>query len=326
MAGAELHDVAALSELRSAFIQFRDRTRAIPDLLRLQTSRAQQRLGERRRALEARIEELEALAREDEDDGSSDRGFSSHDQLERLYRQLEDVNACAARLDTAASEHDVALGRWQHLTERIVPSAVAFLSTKHFEANEALAVAMPASGATANGGVFESEGTASVAGPATSRPESDPVHATAADELPALPTGFAWAPIAQMNLAELPGPDDFRKGVSYPEMSDGLQRLWKELMPLLGDAPDGGRTACERFDQANGRIDPKGFAHPASLASLWGHFFDRRLSRDYIRLEVDAAGKWHVVNGRHRIAVALGLGWKFIPAEVKDESDRAGGR
>ncbi|HTB02443.1 MAG TPA: hypothetical protein VK804_18410 [Bradyrhizobium sp.] len=328
MAGAELHDIGALAEFRTALVRFRDRTRGIPDALRLRASRAKQDLAGRRHALEARIEELEYSAGEDEPDGREGGDAERRCQLDRLRRRLEQIEGAQAELGSATAEHALALGRWRSLMESTVPAAIAFLSRKHAQAIDALSVGLPGGVPVARGGSSPSaDGSRALPWmPDSPHAQSDPVHAVSPDELPILPKGFVWAPISQLDRVELPDRHDFRKGVSYEDMIVGLQRLWSELIPLLQSAPEGGRDACATFDRANGRIDPRGFPHPSSLADLWGHFFDRRFSKEFVRLEIDRTGKWHVVNGRHRIFVALDLGWKFIPAEVVDASARTSGQ
>ena len=142
MAGAELHDLGALSELRAALVRFREQTRDVPDLLRQRTSRARQDIARRHHLLTAMIAELESEDEtEDSDQAERER------QLDRLRHQLGRVEACEATLDAAAGAHDLALRQWHPVMERTLPSAIAFLSSKHAEAVESLRVALPGTGA-----------------------------------------------------------------------------------------------------------------------------------------------------------------------------------
>ncbi len=129
-----------------------------------------------------------------------------------------------------------------------------------------------------------------------------------------LPEGFVWVPLAQIDLAnELRG---VRSGADYSKvthktMREGMKRLQSEVLPRIHENP--GACSSEVFrelDQASGRDYEHG------LQRVYEAFFGRQ---DFIYLvRRKGAERFEVVNGRHRIQVALELGWVAVAAQIKD--------
>jgi hypothetical protein len=305
-------NIAALTSLRNAMMAFRDGTAGLSDRVRLRIEQIERRISQRLRQLESEIRGLEKrLAGEDDQDG----GDSALEcALAEAYRELDRLQGCGQRLATAAQAYEAAAARWDSTLNSLVPDASAFLLRTCEAAADVHRLSAPdsvghlGSGTSVAGGQLSSEAWTG---------HLDPMRATSPSELPALPAGFSWIPVDGL-FGDLPRNDEFRKGATYDDMRAGFERLRGELIPLLAKSPGAGRSACEAFDRANGRVDPLGFAHPASLAELWSHFF----GREPIRIEHGAEGTAHVVNGRHRLRIAHDLGWKFVPGQLVTRGPR----
>lgn len=127
-----------------------------------------------------------------------------------------------------------------------------------------------------------------------------------------LPSGYVWVPLAQVSDVELAGvssKDDYKK-VSYDDMVVGLELLADEVLPRVDADPSGARSEVFlELDEMAGRPHEKG------LQQIYDAFF----GNEHIYLERQRGmTKFDITNGRHRIRVALDLGWTAIPARVKD--------
>ncbi|HSW29032.1 MAG TPA: hypothetical protein VLH75_05975 [Longimicrobiales bacterium] len=321
MGSADLRRIDALLQLRSALLRFRQSTSGVASGLRARLGRATADLERQRRRLEDEIQTLEERAGSDDDDERA----AARRALAEAYASREDLRDQMRRLARASARHDNAAASWFHALESTVPGAAAFLAQKHAEASSYLQAGAPVGEASLSVADSSAAGfgagiwSRSVrAGPVP----MDPVGATRMEDLPDLPGGFSWIPISEIEESELPAADDFPK-VSYATMRAGLNRLWTELIPMIGATPGADRRSCQEFDEAHGRTDPMGFVHEESLAHLWDQFFEERF-RNHIRVAFDSeSGRWSVDNGRHRIRVARDLGWRYVPGElIRVESAR----
>jgi hypothetical protein len=308
MAGAELRKVDALLHLRDALIRFRDSTTSIPSQLRARIERAEAALARQTSFLQTEIQTQRAVLSESDDEDERD---DAQRDLDEAIEQLSTTRARARTLAAAVARHNRVAASWQHTTGEKLPAATAFLAGRHAEAVGYQRVASSGGHRTHSSGASEH----TVTGMQAIDGSADPMSADSPDDLPRLPEGFSWIPIGQFSRSELPGKGDFKK-VGYLDMAAGLQRLWSELIPTLNGSDHTNRSVCERFDEANGRVDPMGFIHPESIANLWDKFFDPRF-KEHIRVTYDeATDRWGIDNGRHRIKAAGDLGWKYVPGEL----------
>jgi ParB-like chromosome segregation protein Spo0J len=309
MAGADLRRLDALLHLRDALIRFRGTTSNIASQLRIRIEHAESVLARQKSHLQAEIATQRAILSESKDDEERDYAQRA---LDEAYEQLAAVRERSRFLVAAVARYNRVVDSWHHAMDERVPGAAAFLVGKHAEAVNYQRVAFSVDHSGYSSGVNKH---LAPAGRVDTPLSTDPANANSPDELPRLLAGFSWIPITQFAQSALPTKDDFKK-VRYEEMTAGLQRLWKELIPLLNSTAHPNRSVCERFDEANGRVDRMGFVHLESLASLWDWFFNPR-SKEHIRVTFDnRTGKWDIDNGRHRIKAASDLGWKFVPGEV----------
>lgn len=313
MSGAELHRIESLLEFARALTGFRDRTSGISVAMARRTARAEEALTARRQQLQREIEELEDALRDEDTDDEGDDGRA---QLEAAARELEEVEKLTGNLSAARDEYDRALTGWRRARD-LSMQAAEFVKTKNNQAADYLRQPLSPDDFAAGGDIIGATYT-----PSEGRQEGvTPANAQSVFDLPPLPQGFTWCPITNLD----PGPTSLLKQagkVPLETMRFGLNLLWDELLPLIASNPAHGRSACEDFDQAQGRIDPSGLAHPKSLAELWSAFF----GRDHIRVEVRRDGGREIIDGQHRILAARELGWRYIPARViRKEEGRGDG-
>lgn len=130
-----------------------------------------------------------------------------------------------------------------------------------------------------------------------------------------LPEGFRWIrldEISQEEIDELSDKNQFRK-VSYTEMENGLKKFESEILTVLKQSPD--KATSDFFENLD--IEKENDLQNG-CKKIFNVFFGRQFPK-FIKLERFAGeSKYDINNGRHRIKVAMDLGWKVIPAEVKE--------
>jgi hypothetical protein len=317
MSGANLVSVERLLAMRDALLRFREAASGIAPRMALRVERAQATLARKRRSLERAISEYEEETETTENDH---RGQSSGLTLQDAQDALDEIVEAERKLAEAFDRYQAAVPLWRHALDRLMPAAAAFLAQKHSDAVDYMRLMSTGVDGSSqanlppevkSSGDFQRQ-RAIGASPAPALPDGP----TSIDSgyLPDLPEGLVWVPLAKIDPSEVPAGLEFKKGVTYDQMRDGLLRLWGELIPLVGSVHHG-RAACEAFDEQHGRIDRRGFVHRLSLAHLWDQFFHRD---NRIRISVNPdTGRWSITNGRHRILVARDLGWKYVPAVLE---------
>ncbi len=314
MASSGLYRVDTLTELRAALLSFRGTTATIPDLVARRLDLTERRLNNARAAAETRRTAcLKQLCHSDDD-------RDAEEDMMVAEEALNEIDDLIARFDRARTQSQAFLSRWLSSTDRAVSHAGLFLQRAVDDATDYLAVSLPRPAAGGTGRApttierHVSE-THPIDGP-TSVYWRSPSEASSASELPPLPNGFEWLPIDRITDREMPGSNDPPKGVPELQVRLGVERLWKEVLPLVGGTPDEMRERCRKFDNENNRIDRRGFVHKESVLAVWDAFFNTGASNQIRADMVGASGRISITNGRHRIKVAKELGWRFIPAQV----------
>ncbi|HJQ32361.1 MAG TPA: hypothetical protein VJ866_09285 [Pyrinomonadaceae bacterium] len=264
-------------------------------------------LEERCRELARRVEYWqEEYDRADEDD---DLGYIAR-RLRDAEESYERARAWLRRAEEAAAEYARAAARARDLSDRRIPEACAFLRQKVSELRE-YAAAQPRSAAP--GGAL--------AGQMPTPPPAADNSAAGGGSLTdfPLPSGFKWVKldeIAPQEMEELPTPDDFRK-VPYEVMRDGLEVLRGEVLPAISKLGAGAdRDYFRQLDAANGDDPQRG------ALKVFDSFFGSEF-KEYARVERFAGSPhYSITNGRHRIKVALDLGWDAVPAEAVEVERR----
>lgn len=291
----------SLDDLEASLGRFSSRAKDTLDAMRGDFLRQQEALD--REEEEARSEAcywLEAL-REAEDDTRESCVSSLAAARERLGR----IRCWQARARESQSQFLAQAARFDSLLDQTVPRCREFLKAKSGELR-AYAAIQPESAAG---------GASPPPSAATPQPLQTAVAPPAGPRTLAdfrLPAGFVWVPLAEISDSELAGVDAeaMCKKVPYATMQTGLRRLAAEILPRLETDPDGqDRDSFARLDKASGEDYEHG------LQRIYEAFF----CQDFIYLERRRSQeKFDITNGRHRVRVALDLGWEAIPARVKD--------
>jgi len=230
--------------------------------------------------------------------------------LATAYAELEQVTSLCSQAQECLEQLNVAVSRLQPLTEEVFPLATKFLMGKADMLRAYHAVRLDTDGSKTFPVQLPQVKTTNSAQALHSWPDITQI---------ALPGGFAWIPLDSIALKEelknVRGANDFNK-VAYDEMKSGAQRFISQVLPVVHK--DKTLATSEYFAE----LDRK-----AGLPYVDGvqRVFDAFLgcwSPIYLCRGAEG-GQFSITNGRHRIKVALDLGWPAIPAQVKDLSTRA---
>jgi len=294
----------ALTELETAIGRFSGQgvekaRRAEAEMHRVRELLEERRSGLRReiRALSERI----AVADEDDDMAAMERQLDrTTESLERLRKQQRNVDAAADRFRTAKV-------RFEALNGDTALASRAFLrqTIEDLEAYLALHKSGQSSDTSASNRHV-------AAPPDTAIPSFDPTTFT-------LPPGFEWFPIARIDtareLADVQDECSYTKGVSHSDMVLGFESLRRDILPRIGDSlnPVTGETVADE-DAASG------VTHTDGMQRIYQAFFGRS---DPIYVQPSADGALYTVSsGRHRIKVAMDLGWTAVPVKMRRPGQR----
>lgn len=131
-----------------------------------------------------------------------------------------------------------------------------------------------------------------------------------------LPPGFRWVAISDIDtardLADVRSNSAFRK-ISYDTMREGFTTLCAEILPAINSPyTPAGKDTFRARDLARGIPYEKG-----ALRVYEAFFGD-----DAIYLERGSGDeRFSIVNGRHRVLVAMELGWIAVPAKTGKECE-----
>ncbi|MDB5073668.1 MAG: hypothetical protein JWM87_4779 [Candidatus Eremiobacteraeota bacterium] len=255
----------------------------------------------RRRQLRRTVERLEdaiARARDDEDTGALEH------RLDDAQTALQTVERHQHALDDAVERYRREARNLEHVTTGTTLAARAYLRGLIDDLAAYFAVRPDGMGGARERGapVADCDG-----GVRDTRAAYDPTAF-------ALPDGFRWVRIMEIDISELAGIRDasaFAK-TPYAEMRRGFNVLRCEVLPRMNDAQNPARDDdFARHDAASGTPYEHG------LQRVYEAFF----GADAIRLErADDGVPFGVTNGRHRIKVAIDAGWDAVPATTGPDS------
>ena len=270
---------------------------------------------QRRRALADQEEEARCevdrcrRALEDQDDNQQDDGAEA--DLEEAEARLEGIRRWTGEVDERFGWFGREAARFQGLLEDRVPAAACFLQEKvgHLRDYHAIGLDQPdvAAGPSPLGATVPAPGSA----PCNDR-KDDLVELRLADY--SLPRGFKWVPLSEIDLPKelegLSSREDFRK-VPYEAMREGCLRLKNEVLPRLQLPMTGSANDCFReLDSA------RGVPYSEGLLRVYEAFFGQHDFVYFVRRT--PGGPLDIVNGRHRVKMAVDLGWDAVPAQVKE--------
>jgi hypothetical protein len=297
-----------LTELEEALRRYRSRCAEGLSAVRAEFAQRRQALAEQEDASRCDVERCRQAL-----DELSDDDYAGGDQaaLDEAEQRLESVERSNRDVDERLARFEIESARFQSVIDDVIPAGVCFLQgkTQHlrdygstrFDTLAPAVGSMPETGATAPAG-----GTL----PASARGSSPETKLTDYR----LPRGFKWVSLSEIDLArELEGvrsPANFEK-VPYEEMRLGLSRLKDEVLPRLQLPTSGSANDCFReLDAA------KGVQYSDGLLRIYEAFFGMH---DFVYLtRRGPGGPFEIVNGRHRVKMAVDLGWEAVPAQVKE--------
>ena len=296
--GIHLNSIRSLEDLALALAVFASDCRETVAAAQADISRCVSTLEDRCRGKLLAIQSLQ-YDYEHTDEDEHDERSSLRYEIMLAEEAYERARSSLRSAEDAAFEFARAASRAREVADHRIPEACAFLRQKVYELNEYVA-AQPGGG-----------GPAGIASAARDTPASAKVSLTDF----ALPKGFRWVrldEIAPHEIAALPSAAEFRD-VSYEVMKAGLGVLKDKILPALRET--GGRADQEYFR----RLDEEGGGDAqAGARTVFDAFFGTQF-KDYPRVErFKGSPHYSITNGRHRMKVALDLGWDAIPAEAVD--------
>lgn len=125
-----------------------------------------------------------------------------------------------------------------------------------------------------------------------------------------LPRGFQWTPLDRIDpidLETLPNDNEFKK-MTKEDMIAGMELLLSRILPDIQRNPNAiGSDYFGEIDQQEGRTGAN------SLRNVYDAFF----GGERIRLEPTCEEYYRIDHGRHRIKLALELGWSMVPVSLR---------
>ncbi|MBZ5506409.1 MAG: hypothetical protein LAO78_13190 [Acidobacteriia bacterium] len=312
---ADVRSLERLEQFDAALAEFIKRFGRHVSALEAQHSRACDYIERRHTALSSRVADLEELlyAADEETDT-----YEIEQELEEARSQLEEAIDCELRANEARARYRREAARIHGLLQSGIPQGRSFLQRKIEVLHEILAVAMPESSSPGASTGDVSAGVAaapsSPAGAAAApRMIVEPRPYSSIMEFYPLPQGFRWVRLSEIAPSELERAGTIAESgkESYANMKKGFAILQQEILPALSKMSS---------DQAYEYFREQDVSAPRAdglfRQNVFSAFFGRR-APEVIRLEKRRSdGSYSVVNGYHRIHVAMELGWKAIPADA----------
>lgn len=215
---------------------------------------------------------------------------SAEESFQQAQRYINDV-------EEALSEYKRQVRQVRELFDNLTPQACVFLNRKFDELQEYLSLKLISK-------------TSDVLIAANSTPAIENQESQNIENFP-LPKGFEWVSlnsITPKELGELPSDIDFKK-VARSEVQIGFELLKNTILPTIKQLGD--KVDSLYFQQLDQQLNEENIV---KLEAVYSAFFG--LDHIYLTGKIGESSL-DITNGRHRIKVALALGWRFIPAKVK---------
>jgi hypothetical protein len=296
--GVDLRSFNALKDLEAALGRFAGKAQEALDSVEREVRQAAEELDNHRRLAESRLRRWQKGC--EHGGNEKDRRFAARkmeeaeEALRRIYflqKQLTDRQQAYRR--QAENLRELATGE--------TVKARYFLSNKLEHLHTYTATQFSGTSPPINTAAGTASGSTLAAGGAK----------TAAGESLtdfALPDGYRWVSLSEINLDEIPEDLSFQK-TSSDEMKDGFSTLQNDVLPALREDPARDSGYFGERDREAGRDYQNG--QQRVYDAFFGH--------DHIRLERWRGDpRYSITNGRHRIAVARELGLSAIPAGTAD--------
>lgn len=292
----------AIAEFELALGRFAQRSLERAADASVSIARAVKTLEDRRRQLRREMKQLQdeiASAGEEEDTSHAKR------RLEEVEDEMGTVRRWQLRVDDQFESYRREAIKLNELSTGITVKTRTYLRQQLRDLSAYFALQM-------DHNVNELGAPKSMAGmshnvPTSSNEVFDPTS------LP-IPSGFQWVALSDIDtvreLADVRSKSSFRK-TSFDAMRTGFEMLRTYILPAMND-PD--RPADK--DTFRARDLDKGASYENGALRVYDAFF----GMDAIYLERGSRNLFSIVNGRHRVMVAMDLGWKAVPARTDERS------
>ncbi|HWZ46436.1 MAG TPA: hypothetical protein VNW97_23385 [Candidatus Saccharimonadales bacterium] len=310
----DVRSLERLQRFHAALAAFIRRFSGHISTLDAQYSRAYNYIERRHTALSSRVGDLEQILYEADEDSDI-----SHleEQLEEARSLLEETLECEVRVNAALARHQQQLARIHSLLRSGIPRGRTVLQRKIDALHDILGVIVhdvPVPGASI--GQTSAAPTASSPGDSLS-PDRGLVVAprpySAIMRFYPLPQGFRWIQLDEVAPLELAHARTIAESgkESFANMRKGFAILQQEILPALAKmTPDKAQECFREQDVSAPRSDG------LFRQNVFSAFFGQR-APEVIRLEKRRSDDFYsVINGYHRLHVAIELGWEAIPANA----------
>jgi hypothetical protein len=310
--GAHVGSWSALEALEGSLARFADHAQRSVERASRGLRRFQAAVEQRRRQAERSVDAARAAYEECDVEEDDVDYYSS--QLQAAEEELEEAERRCDEFERAAEVFHGQVRTFHGMVKDTVPAARHFLREKIGLLHEIHAVPLE--------GVTPAAATIRASSRLKSPAENTGHQATEASDgfsgCP-LPRGFVWVPLGDIDLGgelrNVLSPSAFQK-VPYDVMRRGLERFRAEILPQVRK-----NVAAATSDYFGRQDHTAGADYEHGLQRIYDAFFG---SSDYIYLVRGRdQAKFTVQSGRHRIKVALDLGWRAIPVQVKDLKGKA---
>jgi hypothetical protein len=310
----DVGDPERLQQFHAALAEFITRFGQQVSALEVQHSRASEFLERRHTALASRVADLEELLSTADEDTDT---WAIEQELEEAQSELEETIECKVRANAARTRYHQQAARIRGLLQSGIPQGRSFLQRKIDVLHEIVAIAPPEI-STAGGSIAATSATAGAA-PSSAGAGASPgliveaLSYSSIMEFYPLPQGFRWIRLDQIAPAELEPARNIAESrkESFANMKKGFAILQQEILPALSKMSS---------DQAHDYFRSQDVSAPRAdglfRQNVFSAFFGRS-APEVIRLEKRRSdSSYTVVNGYHRIHVAMELGWKAVPANA----------
>ena len=278
------------------------RTAILDDLTEFATRVAEAERNAEDAVAEAREEfaRMQSLRDDDPSLVSDEDIAAAEDHLHASRRYSDNVSEHVAKARRKLREIEESL-------DNLYPAATQEFDTKlaQYQRVHTFGIGKGALGSTATGATASPAQSAGTHRTSATRSTSG-LHGP----LPALPNGFEWVPIEQLDWNQVPSNLSFVKA-SRDSMESMLLLFATEILPMMRGPGGVTRDYLYRLDQRLGNSSGAG-----SLTFAWDCMIGGSEPITLNRPHRLTGPKYNWTYGRHRAVLAKSMGWTHVPARV----------
>jgi hypothetical protein len=258
---------------------------------------------------EARLDDLRDAQLELDSVDEEESGSHERERRDEALAAVQHYRRIHSQVESAGRSFIAQAEALSHRGKHLSSAGIATLQRRIEARDDYLAIQVPdASGSSVSAGNKS----------AAHSNQASAKNTTPSDNIPpsALPTGFGWINIDEVDASDLiDDPAEFKK-VEYSNMIRGMEILRDEIIPALRRGTFT-REDAEQADREGGtEYTAEGWVHPESRLTIWYAFLDPRREADVVAVERGLDGKLLVSSGRHRLGLARKLGIQTVPVRI----------